>query len=188
MASARASSSSDASASSTGGLVLPALDTRGKVAVAVAALCGVGAAAFVAYRVARRLRDDDATWSSSSRGGPDASRRWETKVVYLIRHGQSTFNAAYARDGVDPMLFDAPLSALGRRQVATLRDAALASAARARRRGEASRFAGDDDSDASSDSDSARLGGGASGGRSATTFAPMPEVVLCSPLTRAPSR
>lgn len=186
MASARASSSSDASASSTGGLVLPALDTRGKVAVAVAALCGVGAAAFVAYRVARRRRDDDATWSSSSRGGPDASRRWETKVVYLIRHGQSTFNAAYARDGVDPMLFDAPLSALGRRQVATLRDAALASAARARRRGEASRFAGDDDSDASSDSDSARLGGGgASGGRSATTFAPMPEVVLCSPLTRA---
>lgn len=186
MASARASSSSDASASSSGGLVLPALDTRGKVAVAVAALCGVGAAAFVAYRVARRRRDDDATWSSSSRGGPDASRRWETKVVYLIRHGQSTFNAAYARDGVDPMLFDAPLSALGRRQVATLRDAALASAARARRRGEASRFAGDDDSDASSDSDSARLGGGgASGGRSATTFAPMPEVVLCSPLTRA---
>ena len=184
MASARASSSSDASASSSGGLVLPALDTRGKVAVAVAALCGVGAAAFVAYRVARRRRDDDATWSSSSRGPVDASRRWETKVVYLIRHGQSTFNAAYARDGVDPMLFDAPLSALGRRQVATLRDAALAPPRErgggARRRASRGRRLG------------RLIGSGLgatrrrpSGGRSATTFAPMPEVVLCSPLTRA---
>ena len=36
-------------------------------------------------------------------------------MVYLVRHGQSTFNAAYALDGVDPMLFDArsPRSAAG---------------------------------------------------------------------------
>lgn len=37
--------------------------------------------------------------------------------VYLLRHGQSTFNAAYSLTGVDPLLFDAPLSELGRQQV-----------------------------------------------------------------------
>jgi broad specificity phosphatase PhoE len=47
--------------------------------------------------------------------------------IFLIRHGQSTFNAAYEQTGVDPMLFDAPLSPLGvaqlegaRRQLAAL--------------------------------------------------------------------
>lgn len=41
-----------------------------------------------------------------------------TSTILLIRHGQSTFNAAYGNDGVDPMLFDAALSPLGHRQVA----------------------------------------------------------------------
>ncbi|KAK3273442.1 hypothetical protein CYMTET_18315 [Cymbomonas tetramitiformis] len=42
------------------------------------------------------------------------------KTVYLIRHGQSTFNAEYAKTEVDPFLFDAPLSQLGEVQVAEL--------------------------------------------------------------------
>lgn len=41
--------------------------------------------------------------------------------ILLIRHGESTFNAAYAGDGVDPMLFDAPLTARGREQVEAAR-------------------------------------------------------------------
>ena len=178
---ARASSSSDASASSPGGLVLPALDTRGKVAAAVAALCGVGAAAFVAYRVARRRRATTRP-GRRARGPADASRRWETKVV-RIRHGQSTFNAAYARDGVDPMLFDAPLSALGRRAA---RRSATPPLPPPRERG-----GGDDALRGGRRPRRARgFGLGATRRRrvrrrSATTFAPMPEVVLCSPLTRA---
>ena len=43
------------------------------------------------------------------------------KLVHLIRHGQSTFNAAYRETGEDPILFDAPLSPLGLRQVAERR-------------------------------------------------------------------
>jgi glucosyl-3-phosphoglycerate phosphatase len=43
--------------------------------------------------------------------------------IYLIRHGQSTFNALYEIDGVDPMHFDARLSPLGHRQVAEARRA-----------------------------------------------------------------
>ncbi|HSE77867.1 MAG TPA: histidine phosphatase family protein [Alphaproteobacteria bacterium] len=43
------------------------------------------------------------------------------KHVHLIRHGQSLFNAAFAQSRVDPMIFDAPLSPLGREQVATMR-------------------------------------------------------------------
>ena len=43
------------------------------------------------------------------------------KRVHLIRHGQSLFNAAFAQSRVDPMIFDAPLSPLGREQVATMR-------------------------------------------------------------------
>ena len=43
-----------------------------------------------------------------------------TKRVHLIRHGQSLFNAAFAEARIDPMIFDAPLSALGHQQVATL--------------------------------------------------------------------
>lgn len=37
--------------------------------------------------------------------------------VFLIRHGQSTFNALYGENGVDPMHVDARLSALGHDQV-----------------------------------------------------------------------
>jgi len=43
-------------------------------------------------------------------------------IVHLIRHGQSTFNAAWERDKVDPMILDAPLTTLGHDQAAGLRD------------------------------------------------------------------
>lgn len=36
--------------------------------------------------------------------------------VYFIRHGQSEFNATYRHGDADPMIFDAPLTSLGRRQ------------------------------------------------------------------------
>lgn len=36
--------------------------------------------------------------------------------VYFIRHGQSEFNATHKDGGRDPMIFDAPLTARGRRQ------------------------------------------------------------------------
>lgn len=43
------------------------------------------------------------------------------KTVHFIRHGQSTFNQATGTTPwVDPMLFDAPLSAYGAEQVAAL--------------------------------------------------------------------
>lgn len=45
----------------------------------------------------------------------------DQKQIHLIRHGQSTFNAAYAEAGEDPMYFDAPLSPLGEEQVVALR-------------------------------------------------------------------
>ena len=45
------------------------------------------------------------------------------KLAHLIRHGESTFNAAYRETGEDPIEFDAPLSPLGRRQVAERRAA-----------------------------------------------------------------
>ncbi len=45
------------------------------------------------------------------------------QTVHLIRHGQSTFNAATAvTPWIDPMLFDAPLSPRGHEQVAALRE------------------------------------------------------------------
>ena len=43
------------------------------------------------------------------------------RKILCIRHGESTFNASYAGDGVDPMLFDAPLTELGHAQVAAAR-------------------------------------------------------------------
>lgn len=43
--------------------------------------------------------------------------------IDLIRHGQSTFNEAYARDPVDPLHFDARLTTLGHRQAADARAA-----------------------------------------------------------------
>lgn len=41
--------------------------------------------------------------------------------IYLIRHGQSEFNAAHTDGGPDPMIFDAPLTALGQAQAAEAR-------------------------------------------------------------------
>lgn len=70
------------------------------------------------------------------------------KTVYLVRHGESTFNAAYAKSGGagDPMLFDAPLSTMGDAQVRALNAAVK---------------------------------------EGAKLSSPQPELVLCSPLTRA---
>jgi len=36
--------------------------------------------------------------------------------IYLIRHGQSEFNAAHAPGAPDPLIFDAPLTSKGRQQ------------------------------------------------------------------------
>lgn len=43
------------------------------------------------------------------------------RLVHLIRHGQSTFNAHYSATGIDPIHFDARLTDLGERQVAEAR-------------------------------------------------------------------
>jgi broad specificity phosphatase PhoE len=40
------------------------------------------------------------------------------KIIHCIRHGQSTFNAAFESTGTDPLHWDAPLTELGHRQVA----------------------------------------------------------------------
>jgi broad specificity phosphatase PhoE len=45
------------------------------------------------------------------------------KTVLCIRHGESTFNAAWRENPVDPLHFDAPLSDRGRSQVAQARSA-----------------------------------------------------------------
>lgn len=42
-------------------------------------------------------------------------------TIYFIRHGQSEFNAAFRHQG-DPMIFDAPLTALGREQAIEARE------------------------------------------------------------------
>ena len=44
------------------------------------------------------------------------------KAVYCIRHGESTFNAAYRATGVDPLHPDAPLTEEGHRQVLEARE------------------------------------------------------------------
>jgi broad specificity phosphatase PhoE len=41
-----------------------------------------------------------------------------TKIVHCIRHGQSTFNAAFDLERIDPLHWDAPLTDLGHEQVA----------------------------------------------------------------------
>jgi broad specificity phosphatase PhoE len=46
------------------------------------------------------------------------------KYIYLIRHGQSTFNALFELNRVDPLHFDARLSQIGIEQVAAARQAA----------------------------------------------------------------
>ena len=50
------------------------------------------------------------------------------KLVDLIRHGQSTFNAAYAEIGSDPLHYDARLTPLGHAQVAAARETLRANA------------------------------------------------------------
>jgi len=45
------------------------------------------------------------------------------KTVLCIRHGESTFNAAWRVNPVDPLHFDAPLSERGRSQVSQARSA-----------------------------------------------------------------
>ncbi|MCP4432256.1 MAG: histidine phosphatase family protein, partial [Gammaproteobacteria bacterium] len=42
--------------------------------------------------------------------------------VYLIRHGQSQFNAAFNESRIDPMIFDAPLTNKGRTQAVAARE------------------------------------------------------------------
>lgn len=42
--------------------------------------------------------------------------------IYLIRHGQSEFNAAHSDGAPDPLIFDAPLTDLGRAQALAARD------------------------------------------------------------------
>jgi broad specificity phosphatase PhoE len=42
--------------------------------------------------------------------------------IYLIRHGQSEFNAAHTDGAPDPLIFDAPLTDLGRQQARAARD------------------------------------------------------------------
>ena len=49
--------------------------------------------------------------------------------IFLIRHGQSTFNEHYDATGVDPLHFDARLTLKGRNQVAAARAAAQTLAA-----------------------------------------------------------
>jgi broad specificity phosphatase PhoE len=44
-----------------------------------------------------------------------------SRVIHLIRHGQSTFNAHYEATGRDPLHFDARLTELGLEQVALAR-------------------------------------------------------------------
>jgi glucosyl-3-phosphoglycerate phosphatase len=46
------------------------------------------------------------------------------EYIYLIRHGQSTFNALFDLNRVDPLHFDARLSQIGIEQVAAARQAA----------------------------------------------------------------
>lgn len=45
-------------------------------------------------------------------------------TIYLIRHGQSEFNAAHNDGEPDPMIFDAPLTSKGRLQAEQARVAA----------------------------------------------------------------
>jgi len=43
-------------------------------------------------------------------------------AIILIRHGQSEFNVVYETDGSDPMIRDAPLTALGQAQDRQVRE------------------------------------------------------------------
>ena len=62
-----------------------------------------------------------ASWATSDRHrtgclglvGMSSSRK---KVVHFIRHGESEYNAAMRETGIDPMVYDAPLTAKGKKQ------------------------------------------------------------------------
>ena len=56
-------------------------------------------------------------------GAAACQERPMPQLVHFIRHGQSTFNAAWAETGRDPGHIDAPLSPLGHDQVAQAREA-----------------------------------------------------------------
>ena len=43
-------------------------------------------------------------------------------TIYFIRHAQSAFNAAYDPSKPDPIIFDAPITALGETQAQQARD------------------------------------------------------------------
>lgn len=43
-------------------------------------------------------------------------------AIYFVRHGQSEFNAVFKKGDRDPMIFDAPLTELGRRQALKARE------------------------------------------------------------------
>jgi len=51
-----------------------------------------------------------------------AATRPASRTVLLIRHGESTFNAAYRETGVDPLHLDARLTETGLAQVADARE------------------------------------------------------------------
>jgi broad specificity phosphatase PhoE len=61
--------------------------------------------------------------SGLGHGAAARKERPMPQLVHFIRHGQSTFNAAWAETGRDPGHIDAPLSPLGHDQVAQARDA-----------------------------------------------------------------
>ena len=83
-----------------------------------------GLSARLARRAARRCGATCGSRSTSTRRAfCDQSTgktplRAMTKTIHCIRHGQSTFNAAAQESRVDPLHWDAPLSELGRLQVA----------------------------------------------------------------------
>ena len=43
-------------------------------------------------------------------------------TIYLIRHAQSAFNAVHDPNKPDPMIFDAPITAIGESQAINARD------------------------------------------------------------------
>jgi broad specificity phosphatase PhoE len=61
--------------------------------------------------------ESEADAGKTSAGRPKRSSILTPKSILCIRHGESTFNAAWRATGVDPLQFDAPLSEVGAAQV-----------------------------------------------------------------------
>lgn len=59
-------------------------------------------------------RQDEITWDQE-----------QQMTIFLIRHGQSEFNAAHSDGDPDPMIFDAPLTEIGRSQADLARQEAM---------------------------------------------------------------